>query len=337
MIVMKFVYSSKALCWIYCKISQLRYPEFKKEVERRAKLDLFDYKGIAQPLPKCYYEINTDNNCFGIGWSLRQYTGVKKEYCNAMVEHGYFFGRYVQDMEKVTFSNRLLTFGDIRKAHIEAVVKNKVVIPIGPYIHYAPDYYNEYQLKKEKDDLGRVLLVFFSHSGTGCSVSFDVDYIVSKINSVKNDFDTVVVSLFWSDINDEIEKRLNEEGYKIFSAGHRYDYYFLSRLKTMIKLSDMTMSNFVGTHIGYCTYLGKGHWIVKQEITEKALTGKGAGIVALDEQMAQDPDNQKEMNDFYESFADYSLKQTEEQHYVAARYYGFEHIKSEKGIKAIIE
>ena len=233
---MKFVYSSKALCWLYCKVSQLRFSYFKKEVERRAKLDLFDYEEIAQPLPKCYYEINTDNNCFGIGWSLRQYAGVKKEYCNAMAEHGYFFGKYVQDMEKVTFSKRLLTFGDVRKAHIEAEIKNKEVIPIGPYIHYAPDYYNERQMEVEKKKLGRVLLVFFSHSGTGCSVSFDMDYIVSKINNVKKDFDTVVVSLFWSDINEDIKGRLLQEGYKIFSAGHRYDYHFLSRLKSMIKL-----------------------------------------------------------------------------------------------------
>lgn len=333
---MKFVYSSKALCWLYCKVSQWRFPDFKKEVEKRAKLDLFDYKGIAQPLPKCYYEINTDNNCFGIGWSLRQYAGVKKDYCNALVEHGYFFGKYVQDMEKVTFSKRLLTFGDVRKAHIEAEVKNKEVIPIGPYIHYAPDYYNDARLNAEKEKLGRVLLVFFSHSGTGCSVSFDMDYIVSKINSVKKDFDTVVVSLFWSDINEEIEGRLLQEGYKIFSAGHRYDYHFLSRLKSMIKLSDMTMSNFVGTHIGYCTYLGKGHWIVKQKITEKALTGKGAGVVALDEQMAQDPDNQKEMNDFYEAFAEYSVVLTESQKAVTSKYYGFEHIKNPKEVVSII-
>ena len=334
---MNYVYSSKALCWLYCKVSQLRFPNFKKEVERRAKLSLFDYKGIAQPLPKCYYEINTDNNCFGIGYALRQYAGVKREYCNAMVEHGYFFGRYVQDMEKITFSKRLLTFGDIRKAHIEAEVKNKEVIPIGPYIHYASDYYTEEQLKAEKEKLGRVLLVFFSHSGTGCSVSFDMNYIVSKINSVKKDFDNVVVSLFWSDINDEVEKRLNEEGYKIFSAGHRYDYHFLSRLKTMIKLSDMTMSNFVGTHIGYCTFMGKGHWIVKQEITEKALTDKGVGVVALDEKMAHDPDNKKEINDLYKSFAGYSPILIEKQKIVASKYYGFNHIKQQNEIKSLIE
>ena len=63
------IYKSKLLSALYCKVSQVRAPGFKKEVNRRATLDIFDYQGIAQPLPKCYHELLTDNNCFGIGWS----------------------------------------------------------------------------------------------------------------------------------------------------------------------------------------------------------------------------------------------------------------------------
>ncbi len=162
MSVTDIVYKSKLLSQAYCLVSQLRTPGFRKEVERRAKLDLFDYKGIAQPLPKCYYEINTDNNCFGIGWSLRQYAGLKKSYCNALVEHGYFFGTYVQEVEKITFTKKLLTFGEVRKEHIEAVVNDKDIYPIGPYIHYAPDYYDEAKIAEEQKRLGNVTSIFQS-------------------------------------------------------------------------------------------------------------------------------------------------------------------------------
>lgn len=333
---MDFVYKNKFLCQLYCWASQIRYHGFKCEVERRAKLDIFDYKEIAQFLPKCYYEPLTDNNCFGIGWSIRQYVGSKKTYINALAEHGYFFGTYVQDMEKITYAHKLLTFGDVRKEHIEAVIKDKEICPIGPYVHYAPDYYDEKRFAEEKAKLGKTLLVFFSHSGTGESVSFDLDALIEKINSIKSGFKTVVVSLFWSDINPDIEKRLLGEGYKIFSSGHRYDYYFLSRQKTMIKLADVTMSNSTGTHLAYCSYLNKPHWIVRQVIQVKAVNAKGEGNRAIAKTMAKDPVNVKENNDMYEAFAEYSEVLTEEQKRICDKYFGLSHVRSIEEMKDII-
>ena len=34
----------------------------------------------------------------------------------------------------------------------------------------------------------------------------------------------------------------------------------------MIKLADMTISNAVGTHIGYCIYLNRPHYIFSQSV-----------------------------------------------------------------------
>ncbi len=239
-------------------------------------------------------------------------------------------------MEKITYAKKLLTFGDVRKKHIEAAIKDKEVIPIGPYIHYAPDYYDDKRFAEEKNKLGKILLVFFSHSGTGESVSFDLDYLIEKINSIRKDFQTVVISIFWSDINDEVEKRLKDEGYLIFSSGHRYDYYFLSRLKTMIKLADATMSNFASTHIAYCSCLNKPHWIVRQEIEVKALNSTGAANVAIDEMMAKDPYNQREQEELYNAFADYSPILTDKQKTVCEKYFGLSYSRSVEEMKEII-
>jgi hypothetical protein len=334
---MNFVYKSKILSWCYCKATQLRYPSFKKEVERRSELNIFNYKEIAQPLPKCYYEICTDNNFFGIGYGIRKYIGYSKSFINALVEHGYFFGTYVQDVEKATFSNKILTFGDVRKKHITDVINNKEVIPIGPYIHYAPDYYDESRLKEEKKKLGKTLLVFFSHSGTGEKVSFDLEALIQKINSIRGEFNSVIVSLFWSDINPDIEKRLHDEGYLIFSSGHRYDYFFLSRQKTVIKLADYTMSNSVGTHLAYCSYLNKPHWLVKQKISVKAVDQKGVANVAISDKIDSDPIFHKEQDEIYEAFAEYTPELTNEQRRVCDKYFGFSYVRSEEEMKRIIE
>ena len=331
------VYSSKILSWIYCSISQLRNPGFKKEVERRAKLDIFDYKSIAQPLPKCYDEILTDNNNFGIGWSIRRFADSNKKSINCLVEHGYFFGTYVQELEKVTFANKLLTFGDVRKHHIEDVIKDKEVIPIGPYVHYAPDYYDEKKFAEVKKELGRTLLVFFSHSGTGEKVSFDLDFLIERINSIRNIFKTIVVSLFWSDINPDIEKRLKDEGYLIFSSGHRYDYYFLSRQRTMIKLADVTMSNSVSTHLAYCSYFNKPHWLISQKIETKALNAQGAVNAAIALKISKDDVSKKEGDEFRGAFADYSEELSTTQRELCDKYFGLSYIRTKEEMRDIIK
>ena len=51
-------------------------------------------------------------------------------------------------------------------------------------------------------------------------------------------------------------------GFKVTTAGHQLDINFLNRLKTIISLADYTCSNSVGTHTGYCTYLGIPHLII---------------------------------------------------------------------------
>jgi len=327
------VYSSKLLSLLYCKLSQMRNSGFKKEVERRAKLDIFNYKEIAQPLPKCYYEPLTDNNCFGIGWCIRQYVGSKNKYIKAFAEHGYFFGTYVQEAEKITWAKKLLTFSDVRKQHIDAVVKGKEIIPIGPYIHYAPDYYDEKRFKEVKAKLGRTLLVFFSHAGTGQSVQFDLDALIEKINSVRKDFQTVVISLFWSDIKPDIEKRLKDEDYLIFSSGHRYDYYFLSRQKTMIKLADVTMSNSPGTHIAYCSCLNRPHWLVRQEIKYADINAKGAANTAIVEMQAKDIANRQEKEELYQAFSEYSITLTEEQRIICNKLFGLNTVWSKEKLR----
>ena len=330
------IYKSRFLSALACFITRVRYRNFNKEVEKRASCDIFDYKRIAQPLPKYFEEILTDNNCFGMGRNLRIYSGVKNHYITSFVEHGYFFGKYVPRQETITFAKQILTFGDIRKETLESQVKNKRIIPIGPYIHYAPLFYNEVKMTELKKKLGRTLLVFFSHAATGCSVNFDVDYIVSKIESIRDKFDTVIISLFWSDISSDIVRILEEKGYIIFSAGHRYDYYFLSRQKTIISLADVTMSNNIGTHIAYCTYMGKPHWIVRQEITYVSKNGGGEGNLSIVKQIKQDPSSFNEKEELMNTFADYKDCLSDEQKRVASKYFGFNHIKSQKQMRNIL-
>lgn len=120
------------------------------------------------------------------------------------------------------------------------------------------------------------------------------------------------------------------------SSGHRYDYYFLSRQKTMIKLADMTMSNSLGTHLAYCTYLQKPHWIIRQKIDSKALDTTGEANLKIEKKLNEDPIAEYEQNEVLQEFETYSPTLTTKQKEICDKYFGFEHIRSKEEMKSLL-
>ena len=104
--------------------------------------------------------------------------------------------------------------------------------------------------------LGRTLLVFPSHGIIGVTATFNNDEFIEEIERVRKDFDTVLISLYWTVVlNPDLVASYEALGYKIVTSGHRFDLNFLSRQRSFIELADYTMSNNLGTHVGYCIHL----------------------------------------------------------------------------------
>ena len=61
-----------------------------------------------------------------------------------------------------------------------------------------------------------------------------------------------------------------EHGFECVTAGHIYDPFFLSRLKSIIDLATITTSNEIGTHIGYCIFMGKPHYFYNSSVEYKS-------------------------------------------------------------------
>ncbi len=319
------LYRNEHLAKIACAISRLRYPSYRKEVEKRRNLDIFDYRGIAKFLPKYYTEICTDNNCFGIGFSLRNYAGYKKSYVNGWIEHGYFYADTVSDLASISFTKNIVTFGNHRESINKKLLPQKRCIKIGPYVHYADDYINDSEFVKLKKKLGKVLLVFPVHSGIGEKVQYEKAELFKLVGSVAKNFDTVLFSLFWSDITEEYVNEIEKRGYKIVSSGHRYDLYFLCRQKTIIKLADVTMSNGLGTNLVYCTYMNKPHWLINQETKTESLNKTGDKHLAFQE---KNKNNCSIMEQLYSMFCNYEETLSEDKYLFCSELFGFRDVRS---------
>lgn len=242
-------------------------------------------KGIYIP----YHPI-PESNLYGHIEILREYTKANKISSNLHIQHGVVLGNFVQKIMFDSFADKIITYSNDRKKLIEKET-GKSAIAIGSYIKYAKLRLDKSQFQNMKNEMGKTLLVFPAHSSVDrTQINFDHLNLMKKINEIKktNNIQTVLINLFYSDFKPATIELYRKEGFEVCSAGYWLSKNFLSNLRTLIELSDITMSNRVGTHVGYCLSFEKPHYIFKQEYKEDFLGEKGK------EDLQQVLENEKE-------------------------------------------
>jgi hypothetical protein len=310
--------NSFLLLYLYnagCRIAHRK--KFFREVRRRERLSPFDYLALAQPIPYYPAEPVVDSNLYGYAAAIKRYAGLGK--LRHALEHGLYYGDNVLLSTFCRTTRRLITLSEHRRQVVQAKV-SKPVVAVGPYIHYAAPLPSEEQVGQMKNTLGRTLLFFPSHS----CLSGDQDYgpartiaALKKLAEEKQ-LQAVVVSMYYYDIlHADYAQRYENAGFRVATAGHRWDTNFLRRLKAIIALSDYTVSNAVGTHVGYCLYMGKPHYI-------------------FDPVKADDNYGKPDYMEIQDAFLQWRDAITPGQRAVAAKYWGFDDIKSEEELRVLL-
>ena len=171
-------------------------------------------------------------------------------------------------------------------------------------------------------------MVFPTHSVDRVETEFDYDEFINEIKMFKEkyNFKTVLVSLYYRDIKLGKNKIYEDNGFIVVSNGLKEDNDFLLRQKTFIKLSDYTISNSVGTHIGYSVALGIPHTIIKQKMEYKSdskFDVKDVPNLYLESSILQ----KKEVE---ECFLTYSDEISKEQLQVCDKYWGLSNYKTKE-------
>ena len=201
---------------------------------------------------------------------------------------------------------------------------------IGPYVHYARPYYSETEFNKIKEEIGKTLLVFPTHSyelgETHYNAEDFVDYVMQE---QAKDYQTVMVCAYWADLDHEIYRLFEARGAKIVSAGFRGDYNFIRRLRTIIELSDGVVANSLGTFVGYCIYFKKPVVMVDGKII------KQLNDLNLTNEMSGNMDKIEQL--FYKEFSPTSKPFSKEQIELCEKYWGLSNVKSPEEIRAILQ
>lgn len=301
---------------------------FYRENIKRERMSFFDYQKLAAPIP--YYPIEKlrDSNYYGYALAIRKYAGIKK--LNAALEHGLYLGDRITTAEGYRTTQRVIAMSMNRVMSFKKHNLIKPIIAIGPYIHYAESLLNEKELAQLKKELGRVLLVMPVHSAKGFRVSFSHKLLIDFVESVKKDFDTILVCVHFRDIlsSPDFVIPYEENGYRIVCAGNEYDYNFIRRLKSIILLSDYVVSNSHGTNTGFCTYLDKPQTIVFDKSLKKTHNSYTDEIWKI---------RNAQVKEIEEAFSAYNLEITDEQRAVVEKYWGISLIKSPEELREEIE
>ena len=272
------------LYFIDHKIKQLKAQQAKKKIESRKNIDLFEYKDLYSQISYYPHSPILENNFYGNAHVLSKSFDIN---LYTRIEHGLYFGSIVPYRNLESNTHSIITFSEYRRNFIKEKTDCKVICA-GPYIHYADPLFNENYIQKVKIKLGKTLLVFPSHSIPSVHAKFDINNFIKSIQDIQQDFDTVLVCLYWQDIALGYAEIYKAAGFLIVTAGHIADYYFLNRLKTIIQLSDLTISNNIGTHIGYCIHLKKPHCIINSQVIYIAGEDRHAAAAELSIRNKQD-------------------------------------------------
>ena len=239
---------------------------FEAEVKRRMGLSPFDFEALSADMPYGPREAVIDNNLYGHVQALRDHSGATTPL-DAYLEHGYFWGGIVHHDAHAWWVPTILTLSTHRRDLLKEQLPHKEAIALGPYIHYARPMYSEEEMRAHKAKLGKVLLVFPSHAVKGVKAEFNLGEFIQKIKLAGKDYDTILISLYYLErAYPERIKAYRDAGFQVVTSGHRFDPHFICRQRTLIEWADLTLSNDMGTHVGYCLYLNKPHVMIHQEV-----------------------------------------------------------------------
>ncbi|KKQ75744.1 MAG: hypothetical protein US96_C0005G0017 [Candidatus Woesebacteria bacterium GW2011_GWB1_38_5b] len=284
------------------------------------------------PLPIYFLltpEVHKSNDWYGNATWLKKYAGIDDNYSiKAPLEHGSVPTKIIFSQDVETMFPAMLTYSKKRKNYLEKSL-GKRVFAIGPYIHYAPNLVSEKKSREEKIRLGKNLLVFTAHSSVDVRNDYDIQNFCKEISRVAKNFDTVRICLYWKDILYGVDEIYRKFGYECVSAGDIFDPLFLPRLKAIINSSTVTMSNSIGTYLGYCVFMGKPHYYVDQKILSS-----GNKPIIRDSKRLSDS---KVTSTIKQAFGKYRETITREQMEIISPEWGFDQIKSPQEIKNILE
>lgn len=268
-----------------------------------------------------------ENTLYGYANSVMKYAGLENESMLylPLLEHGidlseeFYAPRYA--------AGRNYIFQGNNKLDIWEKKTGQKGYAIGPFIHYAKDYYSDKKIDELREKNGRTLLVFPPHSDEYGGGDFLLNSFTNEFFRIAENYDTIIASVFWIDTGDKYMDYLESRGVKLVSSGFKLDNRFVSRMKTIISMADTVIFPILTTSIGYAYYLGKKVICLSSVRNENSTNTEDQEFVSAE--------NNRYTNLFCRVFNEQADLKTKQADDLIDFYWGTSLIKTKKEIKEI--
>lgn len=249
------------------------------EIKRRRDMAFWRPEDLVGVMPaNCYTSDGCANSFYSLSEIMKRFAGVSLRLrLQGIIEHGMYATNYILPNDLNHIRKGVITMGPHRLPVLHEHVDCPVYC-VGPYIRYAPPLLDPKRTKREKERLGRNLLAFPSHSYADQKVLFDKSSFADYIGQMGRDYDSIRICLHPRDVQLGAASFYRDLGMECVTAGNIYDVNFLSRLRSIIDCSTMTVSNGIGTHAGYCLGLQKPHHFFVQQVDH---TDGDSGVLSV--------------------------------------------------------
>lgn len=272
-------------------------------------------------------------NYYGSWYAMQAYAGYP--FFNLppkklTIQHGITYEMLNCELKHADYFN-LVWSEEVVNMH-RKYTDNPHIYAVGAPFYYASSILSEMEIQEERKRLGRNVLAFPMHSTYNINKEYDPQSFLRLLNQLKSSFDTVRVCVYWKDVQRGTAKVYQDAGFECVCSGHIADQAFHKRQRALLEIADATVSNAIGSHVGYSTFMNKPHWLVPDEF-ELVDIRENEGTEEMD--MTKTSPNYKEI---YTAFLDNpEFKITEEQRRVVDKYWGTSCVKSPEEMRTLIE
>lgn len=323
----------KALRYFFSWLVKLMYSPYIESIKETIEIDR-NSKVVNLPILICD-SLSVDeyqqNTYYGLSNVIKRYANISlQRKLMATIEHGLYLSDAVWKADLSPSAIGIITFSQYRKKIISKYTDKKI-FPIGPYIHYA-NLIDAEKLKELKRKLGKTLLFFPAHSSHWIEAQFNHLKTIEVLKNLSTSFDSILVCFYWKDYKPEVVSLYKKYGLHCTTAGHIFDWNFLSRLKSIIHLSDVTASNSIGTHVGYCIYMQKPHWLFREEVTYNYCRN----VSSKEIENINKSTSSQEYQQLVQLFENHFPVITDDQYNTCKFLWGFDEIKTKKELNTIL-
>lgn len=304
---------------------------YEHEIKKRSKLPFTQIYSLSKHINMFLpfsLELHQPNDWYGHAKIFKRFLGLPKKYqFKFIIEHGTYLNNEVAYIDLETNLPTFITYSENRVKTLKGY--RDFAFSIGPFINYAEDMLTREEFRKEKKRLGRSLLLFPIHSTLDTNFNFNIINLCNLVKKIGKNFNTVRVCLYWTDVLKGHYKIYQDFGFETVTAGHILDPNFIPRLRSIINLSSYTISNGISTHIAYCLFLNKPHYLIPQRLN---LSGNKKEIKANSIFTKS-----KAYRQVFQAFSKAEAKISSEQYAIANHYWGLNKTKTKNEFLNIVK